>query len=87
MIHFLTQLVASYCHQSELKSDVTPSYEVTTVGQFMRLKPPVFTSPKVEGDPQGLNDEMENIFFDVCLYLIGCKIYRILTKRYKILMI
>ncbi|KAM3360821.1 hypothetical protein P3S68_015675 [Capsicum galapagoense] len=38
------------------------SSEATRVGQFMRLNRPTFTSVKVEEDPQGFLDEMENIF-------------------------
>ncbi|KAF3653705.1 hypothetical protein FXO38_15522 [Capsicum annuum] len=42
---------------------VTPSSENTKVGQFIRLNPLVFTGIKVEKNPQGFIDEMENIFY------------------------
>lgn len=48
--------------QTERVASIAPSFEVTRVGQFMRLSPPTFTGSKVEEDHYNFIDEMEKIF-------------------------
>lgn len=59
IINLLTQLVAS---QAEHGATATAPSETMRIGQFIRLIPHMFSDMKVEKDPQGFIDEMENIF-------------------------
>ncbi|KAF3628364.1 putative PP2A regulatory subunit TAP46-like [Capsicum annuum] len=58
----LQMLVTSQSCQLGFVGVVLSSSEVTRVSQLMRLSPPTFTGFMVEEYPQGLIDEMENIF-------------------------
>lgn len=61
-IHLLTQLVVCHSRQYDHIGPVSPSFEVTPVGQFMRLNPLTFIVSKVEEDPQEFVNDIENIF-------------------------
>lgn len=58
-INLLTQFLAS---QLECTALYTISSKATKISQFMRLSPHIFSGTKVEKDPQGFIDEIENIF-------------------------
>lgn len=58
-IHFLTHLVAS---QNKRVTFITPSSQDIRVRQFIRFSLFVFSSSKVEKDPQYFINKMEKIF-------------------------
>lgn len=49
-MHMIAQLVASQAQRSKEVVYVSGSSEITQVGQFIRLNPPMFTGTKVEED-------------------------------------
>ena len=61
-IHILAQLVVPQTRRKEDTGFASVTFEVTRVGQFMRMNSPKFSGAKIEEDPQEFVDEMEKIF-------------------------